>query len=390
MQISIKNYDVTFNDFLEIYHKKDEKEHIGSGWFGKVYKVTPQSNEFFKYSSIDHINGPIVMKTLFFSDDASYSEEQMSKFLKREYYIHKLLGIYENKYIEKHGKLINATSYFIKMYDIIRVKDAFIVYMDYIEGYNLEEFQYKILDFQNLYMSANEKCKEIYLKMNEKFYILLLLRLVEGLSIIHYAGIVHLDAFPRNIMFNKGDIKYIDFGESCFFEDNDYLNQDKVSTLFKCQFKKGLGIKVNNIKTPEKLIYNDDNDKKLKSLQIAEMWYFGRVMYDLVTKTMDNSNLVIKNIDILYNELLYQKLLYEKLSPISKKIIDRSKDKDYKGLDDKDKIDVLYEEYYYQNRNAFDEVKNEKLREIIREVTTGRDVKLFNVIQRLKTIYKEM
>lgn len=304
-----------------------------------------------------------------------YEEEDLPGILKREYVIHRVLESYEDAFRDKNCGLVNDNSYFIKIYNVIRLKDAFVVYMDYIFGYSLDQFITQINDIK-IYKN-NEVCENIFKDMDRRFYVPLFLRLIEGLSIIHDAGVVHLDVATRNIMCDKGDIKYIDFGESCFFASNKELNQKSLFDKVEC--------KENNIeasiKIPEMIIY-DSAKIKIKYMKDVDVWDLGGVMLSLATQTHDYK--IISVYSIHQNLLRYYD--YKKLSPKSKDIIDKVGSSNYKTLNKINKINVLYKEYAYQNKKLFDNIKDVELRKIIRDVATGKHVKLSVISKKLRDL----
>jgi serine/threonine protein kinase len=373
MEVYIKKHDMSFSEFLKMYHDKDNVQNIGAGGSGMVYKVTPILNDPFKYPSIKRIASPIAMKVLLLPNEI-YSNAKIPKVLHREYYIYKLLEIHEKRYTSKHGS-INGTSYFGKIYDVIKLQNAYIVYMEYIKGSPLSKF------FQNIYDARkNKRCGNVLKKMDHSFYIPLFMRLIEGIAIIHDAGIVHLDIAFRNIMFDGGNIKYIDFGESCLtFNDEDNLLKAGAFERFKCQNEKKL--------TPEFYVYGKNEQQSLRNLDMRDL---GMIMLDFLSQTRDYdiNELFIDDIDF-YMGQWYMNFINHgtiPLSPESLKILNKSKKKGYNELNDKDKVDVLYEEFYYRSTQFFDFIDDDELRLIVMEVCCGGRSEPSIILKRLRDI----
>jgi serine/threonine protein kinase len=375
MEVNIKRYVISYDNFMKKYHGEDEIKKIGAGGAGIVYKVTP-TYRFFKYPSIKHIEVPIVIKVLSIPNEL-YSDAELPKILRREYYINKLLEIHEQRYTSKHGS-VNGTSYFGKIYDVIKLHDAYIVYMEFIEGYTLMKLT------QNIKKIRKDNT-DVFKTMDYSFYIPLFIRMIEGISIIHDAGIVHLDIAHRNIMFYKGDIKYIDFGESCF------VDSDKDNFLNVESFKK---FECHNIKkpTPYSDVYNTHDSQSLKDEDLNSI---GMIMFNFLfyAREYHSDEIPIEKLDNNMGKWYMQFKYTDKFKPLSPKsydIIVNAQKTHYNELEDKDKVDVMYEEFSYRNKGLFDLIKDEELRSIVREVSTGRDLKPSIIVKRLRDVYDKL
>lgn len=163
------------------------QSHLSSGGFGNTYLAVYGAcntkvaiKEFFmRTANLREADG----KTVSVDDskeDAKLFLPQLEKFKK------------EAKRLQQ---ISNA--YVVKVYDLFEENGTAYYVMDFVEGYDLES-----------------RLKRRGQPYTEIFVSNFLYRILDALSAIHSAGLLHLDLKPANIMMPRGYIKLIDLGAS--------------------------------------------------------------------------------------------------------------------------------------------------------------------------------
>lgn len=166
-------------------------------------------------------------------------------------------------------KLNGQHNYTPKIYNTWERNDAFIIEMEFLNGYDLVDY---IGDYW-----FNLDNNEHLLEMCDK--------LLHGLYYLHTNDIAHRDIKLENIMIiplsnNKFDIKYIDFGLSCFEQTSIYVNTHKKIDVGSLSYV-----------APE-LVFRESQQYKnyidasslLQIGQKSDIWSLGVVIYTLVNK----------------------------------------------------------------------------------------------------------
>jgi len=144
-------------------------------------------------------------------------------------------------------------------------------------GYFEDQSNYYILtEFLASYITLDQYLNEYSYTMPELLD--LTTKLINGLRTIHQCDVAHHDIKPENIMINPSnkDIKYIDFGISCY--DNCKMVSIKSGTIIYMP--------------PESFKPNQPNDLEL--FQLGDIWSLGITIYKLITGYTILSNYIRK------------------------------------------------------------------------------------------------
>ncbi|MNW51807.1 Serine/threonine-protein kinase StkP [compost metagenome] len=222
-------------------------ERLGFGGFGEVFKY------HHKLLDID-----FAIKIL---NPAFVSEEEREEYNRRFFREARILFQLD------HGNIV-------KIYDTGIIEGKPFIRMEYLEGYNMNEFikKYSIVNF--------DRSKKP------------IIALLEGLSYAHSKGVIHRDLKPTNFMVTlKGDFKIIDFGISA------YLETEKYTILTRTGEKIAGGLF-----TDPYLIQNPRlRDVRNDIYSVGAIWYFlltgrapsGSDMKEVLMKTTNISELQV-------------------------------------------------------------------------------------------------
>lgn len=366
MELKIKKYDMSYDEFIEKYHSDDNMDGIGGGSFGDVFKLSAPTGKKFQYPPIKKYKGPIVLKKISLRD----KEGNMlgdgdiwfrKKSLEREYFLSRFLAEKSDEYIKRKSKTlkeINKRSYFIKIYAYARLPDCFVEYMELVDGYTLGKI-YQAYD----HLGERDVCGDLIKRIDEstnEFYIPLFMRLLEGLSIMHSNGIAHSDIKLENVMLEYGNVKYVDYGLTCPFNRVKGVGVDTYKH-YKCKEIGGS----DPYKSPEHCV-NKEKVVILRNMKNYDMWSLGIMMLILIAKAKPTS---VFDIDQGIRGLEKQGVKKKKgeigdqpdkkvitLSDGSEKIMKDLGVIKYYNLSKKNKTKILIQEFFYENKNLFDRV----------------------------------
>lgn len=142
--------------------------------------------------------------------------------------------------------------------------------------YPAQKYVYIIIDYDESYISLFDLLEAPYHMGRE---VQITENVINGLKLIHGMGISHNDIKPENILVNPGtgDIKYIDFGLSCFSKSTACVDRPLSGTQ--------------DYIAPERL--TDGGIKSLdidmERLQSADIWALGITLFNLATRRKPNS-----------------------------------------------------------------------------------------------------
>lgn len=158
-------------------------ERLGNGGFGTVYK--------YHHKLLDYDFAIKLFEPVFVSNEENLEGE--NRFFREA----KVLFHLNHKNI-------------VKVFDIGRVEGQPFIRIEFVDGYNLQEFVEKYST-----VSFDRSLKPIK-------------AILEGLSYAHKVGIIHRDLKPTNVMVTKdGKFKIIDFGISAYLEAEKYSKLTK-------------------------------------------------------------------------------------------------------------------------------------------------------------------
>ena len=133
----------------------------------------------------------------------------------------------------------------VKLHDFIDEGDSQYLVMEFIDGFNLNEYQNKVTGPMPVSMAA-----------------LLMVEALKALAFAHKNGVIHLDVKPSNIMLSESEeIKVLDFG----------ISQD----IKEGQSNKLLGTP--SYMSPEQIIPGADIDHR------TDIYSAGITLYELIT-----------------------------------------------------------------------------------------------------------
>ncbi|MDD4730102.1 MAG: protein kinase, partial [Dysgonamonadaceae bacterium] len=195
-------------------------ELIGDGGFGQVYK--------YHHKLIDM---DFALKIL---NPAFVPEEEKTEYNHRFFREAKILFELDHPNI-------------VKVYDTGTIGGKPFIRMEYIDGYNMDEFMEKYSK-----VSFDRSLKPI-------------IALLEGLSFAHKKSIIHRDLKPRNYMVTKdGKFKIIDFGISAYTESGKHTKLTKTGE----QIAGGLYTDPELIRNPKL------KDPRSDIYSVGALWYY--------------------------------------------------------------------------------------------------------------------
>ena len=241
--------------------KYEIKKELGSGGFGKVFKVLSLFDN--KYYAIKQI--PISRE----------NPEQIANFQKEAY----ILSKFNSKNI-------------VKYYDSSKDKNNIYILMELCDGENLRNFI--------------DKHKNNNILIEENILKNVISQMCTGITEIHNKNIIHRDLKPENIFMNKNmDIKIGDFGIAKEF--NSYKSKEITKNKAGTDFYIAPEIL-------QKGIYNEKSD----------LWSLGCIIYELFTLNIyytDRFMYEIKKVDSDIYNYKWQKLIDSLLQTDYKKRI---------------------------------------------------------------------
>lgn len=271
-----------FNNYYKVYT-------LGEGAFGKVYKAKNQDNDGIYAVKVNYLND--VNKRNFFM-----SEIEILNLLK---------PVCNKNIICYEGSLIEGDNGYI----VTEFLDDYVALIDYLQTN-------AVINVVN----------EFLVKPTHEFkFVKLVSDLCEGLYAIHSMSVAHRDIKSENILINRKtwDIKYIDFGLSCYCK-SDPLTQSCLGPVgdpnyfdpLMAQYYPEVSRKLNNREIPKNEFYAL-NTRYLKS---SDLWSLGILICILITKTTPyriitrkNENLKVSNLSLTdemksvysYNDTLF-------------------------------------------------------------------------------------
>lgn len=93
------------------------------------------------------------------------------------------------------------------VYEKGKYKKYYYLVMEYVEGYTMERFFYL--------------CSKKNITINEECVIKIIYHIIKCVDYLHSKDIIHMDLNMGNIIFNKSQLKIIDFGVSCYLKHID-------------------------------------------------------------------------------------------------------------------------------------------------------------------------
>ena len=319
--------------------KYEIKKELGSGGFGKVFKVLSLFDN--KYYAIKQI--PISRE----------NPEQIANFQKEAY----ILSKFNSKNI-------------VKYYDSSKDKNNIYILMELCDGENLRNFI--------------DKHKNNNILIEENILKNVISQMCTGITEIHNKNIIHRDLKPENIFMNKNmDIKIGDFGIAKEF------NSYKSKTITKN--KAGTDFYI----APEILqkgIYNEKSD----------LWSLGCIIYELFTLNIyytDRFMYEIKKVDSDIYNYKWQKLIDSLLQTDYKKRININQVNKYLTGELKisnnqiDNLGIKIEKMNINNNISNKSLNNNKVNIIkgeilIREFDRNLRVPIINTFDHIKRYYE--
>ena len=236
-----------FDNYYKVYT-------LGEGAFGKVYKAKNIDND-----------GIFAVKVIYLDD------ESKKQFFMSEIYILNLLKPVCNKNIICYeGSLTEGNTGYI----VTDFLDNYVALIDYIQT-NL------ILNVVNEFLVK---------PTHESKFVKLISDLCEGLHAIHSMSVAHRDIKTENILINRKtwEIKYIDFGLSCYCK-GEPLTQTCLLPVgdpnyfdpLLAQYYPIVSQKLNN----REIAKNDFYQMNSRYLKSSDLWSLGILMCIIITKT---------------------------------------------------------------------------------------------------------
>lgn len=200
IQEKLNNFDKNTNNKLNFKIESNgsyiEFSFLGSGTYGNVLRVKNNTDD----NSIVPKGESIVVKVMKQQSD----EPEKCRKLKK-----KIDDIKKSNYQFKNLKLDLINKYILQIIDVRKSHDIDIIFMEYIDGYDLKE-----------YVREN--------KFDENKLNTIILQTLIGIRIFNkFLNSSHRDLKLENLYYSKktNSIKVIDFGFVCDIKDKDCLNR---------------------------------------------------------------------------------------------------------------------------------------------------------------------
>jgi len=198
---------------------------------------------------------------------------------------------------------------------------------NYISKYHTD---YKDKNYLYIVMSKLSGRSLAYFKKHElscQQYKDIAQHLIKGLSIIHSHGVIHRDIKLENIMIDQGMAKYIDFGLSCFIDDDDCLMLSRGTMHY---------ISPEMITLYQSEEYPEDIVDKLIA---SDVWALGITLYYLVNRDLP---FISNNQEELMEEILYKRIISISLCIEMNKIINLMLTKEYFNRPTTEKLIAMF------------------------------------------------
>ena len=200
IQEKLNNFDKNTNNKLNFKIESSgsniEFSFLGSGTYGNVLRAKNNTND----NSVVQKGESIVVKVM----KQQYDEPEKCKKLKK-----KIDDIKNSSYQFKNLKLDLINKYILQIIDVRRSHDIDIIFMEYIDGYDLKD-----------YVKEN--------KLDENKLNTIILQTLIAVRIFNkFLNASHRDLKLENLYYSKKNncIKIIDFGFVCDNKDKDCLNR---------------------------------------------------------------------------------------------------------------------------------------------------------------------
>lgn len=284
-------------------------KEVGRGSMGKIYVA-------FDFAR----NRIVALKTIALPADILLASKFLERFNK-EADINKKITKIENRHIPK----------FLGFHE--EENDLRYMLTEYVEGYTLHEMiKYgKLHDINNENQSNNELFKNFGYWIPE-VGIMIIREICKALEIVHYAGIVHCDIKPDNIMLDKSGLaKLVDFGLA--------VNNDQKCVL-TLENNGDLTLGATWYLSPERV-------NKCSVNEMSDIFALGIILYEILDKhpfVFDEKNNKQDDPTILCNILdrVYQPPQYnlKEINPIIEKCLKKNPEERKKEFNSTQKIPV--------------------------------------------------
>lgn len=261
-------------DFYTLFNVKGQ---LGKGAFGEVYLVEI-TQEFINYaktislSNIYNVGEQFAAKIL---DLSKMNLDQIDELDREINMLIELSSTYSGN--KCHN---NIVCYYDKIKILKNGKEFYCIIMEYIRGFKLSDFiDNSVEDIIDPITGDAVNYYNITTKFSNSEILTFFIHLAETLDYMHSKDIVHRDIKTDNIMFNSINMKYIDFGFSCFCT----LKAIK----YRCRIRP---MGTPPYMSPEIFDFvgqnrNLENDMDIEKLKKSDVWALGLVYYEFMYGT---------------------------------------------------------------------------------------------------------